>query len=164
MSARARPLAADRARSDDPTQRELARLAWLLDSFVPLPGGLRIGLDGLIGLIPGLGDALGAFMSLYIVGRASRLGVPKSVLARMLGNVALDSLVGAIPIVGDVFDFVFKANRRNVELIGRYAAERKRVVRESRLAIAGVVAAAAVLAVAVVALAVALVRWLLSAI
>lgn len=106
-----------------PAQRQAAvrarlkRLAWLLDSAIPLPGGYRIGLDGLIGLVPGLGDVVAALLSSYIVLEAARLRVPGSVLLRMGLNVALEVIIGAVPIVGDLFDFAFKANERNVGLL-----------------------------------------------
>lgn len=95
----------------------LKRLAWLLDSAIPLPGGYRIGLDGLIGLVPGLGDVVAALLSSYIVVEAARLRVPASVLLRMGLNVALELIIGAVPVAGDLFDFAFKANERNVRLL-----------------------------------------------
>ena len=95
----------------------LKRLAWLLDSAIPLPGGYRIGLDGLIGLVPGLGDVIAALLSSYIVVEAARLRVPASVLLRMGLNVALELIIGAVPVAGDLFDFAFKANERNVRLL-----------------------------------------------
>ncbi len=106
-----------------PPQRQAAvrarlkRLAWLLDSAIPLPGGYRIGLDGLIGLVPGLGDVVAALLSSYIVVEAARLRVPASVLLRMGLNVALELIIGAVPVAGDLFDFAFKANERNVRLL-----------------------------------------------
>ncbi|TQV71154.1 DUF4112 domain-containing protein [Exilibacterium tricleocarpae] len=92
-------------------------LSWLLDSSIPLPGGYRIGLDGVIGLIPGVGDAIGGGLSAWIFYQAVKLGVPKTVLWRMLANILIDTVVGAIPIVGDLFDFVWKANQKNAELL-----------------------------------------------
>ncbi|MDZ7750632.1 MAG: DUF4112 domain-containing protein [Gammaproteobacteria bacterium] len=95
----------------------LSRLAWLLDSSVRLPGGFRIGIDGLIGLIPGIGDLVAASVSAYIVAEAARLEVPGHVILRMISNVLVDLLVGTIPVLGDAFDFAFKANRRNIDLL-----------------------------------------------
>lgn len=98
--------------------RRLDRLASALDSSIPVPFlRTRIGLDGLIGLVPGIGDAATGLLSLYLVAEARRLGVPMTTILRMLGNVGVDALVGAIPLVGDLFDFAYKANRRNVELL-----------------------------------------------
>ena len=90
-----------------------------MDSAFRLPGGFRFGLDGLIGLIPGVGDAIGVVVSLYIVARARKLGVSRGTLVRMLANVGVEGLIGSIPILGDAFDFAFKANRRNLALLRR---------------------------------------------
>jgi len=95
----------------------LRRLAWLLDSSIRLPGGFRIGLDGIIGLVPGVGDLVAGVLSFYIVFAGVRLGMPVSVIARMILNVLLELVVGAVPVLGDLFDFIFKANERNIRLI-----------------------------------------------
>lgn len=145
------------------SSKKLDRLAWLLDSSIRLPGGHRIGIDGLIGLIPGFGDAVGAMLSLYIVSRASSFGVPKAVLGRMLLNVGIDSLIGLVPVLGDLFDFVFKANERNVKLLRHYVEDPTHERRVSWLILLGIAALLLLLAVAVVALGVALARWLLMA-
>ncbi len=102
------------------TIRRLDRFAWLLDSAVRLPGGFRIGLDGIIGLVPGLGDLAAAGLSSYIILEAARMKLPGRVLVRMGLNVLLELVVGIIPIFGDLFDFAFKANRRNVRLLNEY--------------------------------------------
>lgn len=108
----------DTSRAD--ALERLRRLAQLLDSAIRLPGGFRIGLDGIIGLIPWAGDALGAVLSAYIIVEAARLGVPNAVLLRMIGNVALETVVGFVPIAGDLFDFAWKANARNFALLERH--------------------------------------------
>ena len=101
-----------------PVLRQLDWLSRLLDTAFPIPGTrFRIGLDGLLGLIPGIGDPLGAILSSYIVFAAARLGASQLTLLRMLGNVAIDGLVGAVPILGDVFDIAWKANVRNLALL-----------------------------------------------
>ena len=97
------------------------RLAWLLDECIPLPGGYRIGIDGLIGLVPGAGDAAGAAISMAIVAAAGRRGVPTAVLLRMMANIFIELVIGAIPLVGDLFDFAWKANSRNLGLMERAA-------------------------------------------
>jgi len=106
--------AADRARR----LARIRRLAWLLDSSMRLPGTrFRFGLNSLVGLTPAAGDAAMAAISLYIVYEAYQLGLPKSQLARMLGNVAVETVAGSVPLLGDVFDATFKANLRNIALI-----------------------------------------------
>jgi len=90
----------------------------MLDTAWSIPGTpYRIGIDGILGLIPGIGDPLGAVLSSYLIFEAARIGAPKRILLRMVGNVALDSLVGLIPILGDVFDIAWKANVRNLALL-----------------------------------------------
>ena len=105
-----------------PTREErLARidaLSRLLDTAFVIPGtSIRFGIDALIGLVPGIGDAITTVMALYIVSEARALGAPRLLIARMLANVALDGLVGAVPLAGDVFDVAFRANRRNMALL-----------------------------------------------
>lgn len=117
---------ADRARSASfsrsATRAEriarIDRLATLLDTRFVIPfTKFRFGADSLIGLAPGLGDVVTTALSLYIVYEAHRLGAPKTVLARMLGNVAIDGMFGVVPVAGDVFDVMFRANRRNVRIL-----------------------------------------------
>jgi len=96
----------------------LDALATLLDTAFVVPGTqIRFGLDALIGLVPGIGDAITTAISLYIVNEARALGAPPLLVARMVANVAFDGLVGAVPLVGDAFDVAFRANRRNMALL-----------------------------------------------
>jgi len=96
----------------------LERLASLMDDRFRLPGtGFRFGLDGLVGLLPGVGDVATGLIGLYIIDQARRHGAPRGMLGRMLGNVAIDVAIGSIPLLGDVFDFGFKAHRRNLRLL-----------------------------------------------
>lgn len=95
----------------------MRKLANFLDSQLALPGGIRIGADGLIGLIPGIGDLASGGISLWIVLKAKQLGVPKKELALMLIRVGADSILGAIPLVGDFFDFFYKANLKNAQIL-----------------------------------------------
>src|SRR5215211_2618867 len=127
-------------------------LARLLDDLIRVPGtNIGIGLDPIIGLIPGLGDVVGGVMSSYILFVAAQEGAPTSVLARMLGNIALDSLVGVIPVLGDLFDVGMKANRRNVDLLERYLGAPKETKAASRGVVAMIVLAVVLLIVGVVA-------------
>jgi hypothetical protein len=98
-------------------------LSDLLDNALRIPGTeIRVGLDPMIGLIPGFGDLAGGIASAYIMLEAARAGASSSLLLRMLGNVAMDSLLGAIPVAGDLFDFAWKSNARNVRLLERHVA------------------------------------------
>lgn len=101
----------------------LDNLAYYLDGLFRIPGtGWRFGLDSLIGLIPNVGDTLTSFASFYILLAGVRYGVPKITLLRMAFNIGLDYVVGMIPFLGDAFDFVWKANKQNMDLIRTRAA------------------------------------------
>jgi len=102
----------ERLPARDPWIEHLARL---MDGAIPI-GRWTIGIDPLLGLFPGIGDLIGAFISMLIVTRAVQAGIPRIAVARMLTNVAIDTLVGAIPLAGDVFDFAFKANLKNLRI------------------------------------------------
>ncbi|MEX1186406.1 MAG: DUF4112 domain-containing protein [Gemmatimonadaceae bacterium] len=139
-------------------------LARSLDSAVRIPGtNMRFGLDAVIGLVPGLGDVAGAAMGSYLVVLGSRLGAPKPVLARMVLNVALDTLVGIVPVAGDLFDVAWKANMRNMALLERYIDRPAATRRSSSAFVLAIVAALALLAVGGIMLAVVVVRWLFGA-
>jgi hypothetical protein len=111
------------ARLDGAPHERLERLrwlAWLLDSSIPLPGGFRVGLDAVVGLLPVVGDVAGALVSGYILNEARLLGASRSVLLRMSANVLIETVLGAIPLFGDLFDAGFKANQRNIALLERH--------------------------------------------
>ncbi len=111
--------------SDAQALRRLERIARLLDSEFRLPGTrFRFGLDGLIGLVPGIGDAAGFAISSYIVLEAWRLGAPAPILMRMIANLVVDGAVGSIPVAGDLFDLAWKANKRNLNLLLRHSGKR----------------------------------------
>ncbi len=106
---------------DDPRLQRLERLADLLDTRWRIPGiGFPICLDGIASIVPGIGDTATGIVAAYIVWEARKMGVPNSLLLRMLGNVGVDWAVGSIPVVGTVFDIAFKANRRNMILLRRH--------------------------------------------
>ena len=145
------------------TRRRLRRLAHALDTAIPLPGGYRVGWDGIIGLIPGIGDLAGTALSSYIIVQAHRLGAPLVVLLRMAINVLIESAVGIIPLVGDLFDFAWKANRRNVELLDDHLDRPHEVRRQSTWIVGGLVGVLAATAILLVALTLWLLRLVLSA-
>lgn len=99
--------------------RRLRALSWFLDRSIPI-GKHRIGLDPIIGLLPGAGDWIGALLSFYVLYEGARLGMPSGVLVRMGGNILVETIVGAIPFLGDIFDFVWQANTKNLALIERH--------------------------------------------
>ncbi|MCC6144106.1 MAG: DUF4112 domain-containing protein [Candidatus Hydrogenedentes bacterium] len=100
----------------------MERLARLLDEAWRIPGtNYRVGIDSLIGLIPGAGDVITSTLSAYVVYEAQQLGLPRHVVARMIGNLGIDFVVGAIPLLGDLFDVAFKANKRNMQLFNKYS-------------------------------------------
>jgi hypothetical protein len=104
----------------------LRKVAWLLDRSVGVGPNARFGLDPVIGLIPVVGDWLGAGLSLYVVYEALRLGISWPVLGRMLINVGVEAVVGAVPVLGDVFDFVWQANAKNLRLVEEHYSARLR--------------------------------------
>jgi hypothetical protein len=120
-----------------PNDKELERLrglARLLDTAVGIPGTrIRVGLDAILGLIPGGGDIAGAALSGVIVLVALRNGVPPAVLWRMVGNVAVDTVIGAIPLLGDLFDVAWKANTKNVQLLEQFTEQPQTVTTRSRV-------------------------------
>ncbi len=96
----------------------LRRLAWFLDAQFGLPGTrFRFGINSLVGLAPAMGDIVMGLVSLYIVNEARSMGAPPALLGRMLVNVAVEVVGGAVPLLGDLFDVVFKANLRNIALL-----------------------------------------------
>ncbi|WP_298612215.1 DUF4112 domain-containing protein [uncultured Thiothrix sp.] len=122
--------------------KKLDKLAWLLDNSIKIPGtSWKIGLDGLLGLIPGIGDLAAGSLSTYILYQAVKLKVPKAILARMTLNILLESVIGVIPVLGDLFDFIFKANQRNVDLMRQYVLNPKETTQRSTLAVVGVIVA-----------------------
>ncbi|MDD9902470.1 MAG: DUF4112 domain-containing protein [Rhodospirillaceae bacterium] len=107
--------------TNDAEIRRLEAIADWLDSKFVIPGTkLRFGLDFVLGILPGVGDGVAAVPAAYLILEAQRLGAPPALLMRMGFNVLLDLAIGAIPLVGDLFDFGFKANRRNIALLKQY--------------------------------------------
>ncbi|MEQ9482828.1 DUF4112 domain-containing protein [Coleofasciculus sp. F4-SAH-05] len=103
------------------TLQRLRRLSHLLDNAIPIPGTpWRFGLDPVLGLLPGAGDFLGTAFSTYIVLEAARIGIPRSLLGQMVINILLDTVIGSVPIVGDIADATWKANAKNIELLETY--------------------------------------------
>jgi len=147
----------------------LEQLAWLMDRSLSIPGTrIRLGLDSLLGLLPVGGDVLTGIVQVGLVLVAlKRYQVPKEVATRMAANVLLDMAVGAIPLVGDVFDVAFKANTRNIKLLQQIQAEREgtkpiAAARTSRWFLAGIAAVLVLALVLVLVGFITIVRWLLT--
>lgn len=122
--------------------RRYRRLAQVLDAAVRVPGTrARVGLDFLLGLVPGAGDLAAGALGAYGLWAAQSLGAPASVVLRMAGNLALDTVVGSVPLLGDLFDLGFKSNLRNLALLDRWLDDPRRVARSSRALLLGLVCA-----------------------
>lgn len=120
--------------------RRLRGLGQLLDNSIRVPGTRRrFGLDAVIGLLPGVGDGVGAILSSYIIVEAARMGAPRATLLRMAGNVGIEALAGVVPLLGDLFDAAWKANLRNLALLEDHLQQPDRTRRASRRWIAGLV-------------------------
>ncbi len=146
-------------------RERLGRLAWLLDSSIPIPGTrFSIGLDALLGLVPVAGDLVGVLLSSYIVREAAALGVGRSILMRMAFNVAVEGLVGMIPFAGDVFDAAFKANQRNIRLLNAWLDDPRRTTVRSRGWAFGVGAALVAFLLLLSVLGFLIARWLVNVI
>lgn len=140
------------------TRNHVQQLAGWMDTAFEVPVlGWRFGLDALIGLVPGVGDAATTVVAIYIVGLAARIGMPRVTVARMALNVAIDMLLGAIPFVGDLFDVWFKANHRNATLLANRLAEEPHSARKASagdwLFVGGIILAIMLLFVGIIAVA-----------
>jgi hypothetical protein len=126
-------LAAKQARPIE-IEESLDKLGWVLDDLIRIPGlNWRIGLDALVGLIPGIGDTATTVASLYVLGSAVRYRVPKITLLRMGINLGIDYALGSLPVVGDVFDAWFKSNQKNIALLRQRATVSASEAREGRV-------------------------------
>lgn len=139
------------------------RLAWILDDLVRIPGtDMRVGLDALIGLLPAGGDVAGGVLSAYTVVAAHRLGAGPSVIARMGLNIVIDTVVGSVPVLGDIFDAGWKSNRRNMALLDKYLETPEPVKRNSRIVLVGVLAALVAVILVTAVLSYRLLRWMIA--
>jgi len=136
-------------------------LAKMLDSAVKIPGtGIRVGAESVFGLIPVVGDIAGAALSGYIVLASARLGAPASTIVRMMVNIGIDTLVGSVPILGDMFDVGWRANMRNVELLDSHLVGAPGAKKANRWVTAAVLLALVLLAIGAVWLSVAIIRFI----
>ena len=118
---RPRPMGVPMGRDPHAVRQRIEAMEQLLERSFVIPGiNMPVGLDALAGLIPVIGDFVGAAMGAYLIWEANNLGIPKWKLWRMAGNVAFDTAVGAIPVAGDLFDFLFRSNTRNLKIIRKH--------------------------------------------
>jgi uncharacterized protein DUF4112 len=143
-----------------PSFSAAAKFAYWLDAGIRVPGtNLRFGVDPILGLIPGVGDAAGAALAVWILVEAVRMGASRATVLRIAGNVALDAGLGAIPFVGDIFDFAWKANLQNVALLERHLATPDRAARADRLFNVLVLGTLGAMAFGLLVLGILLTRW-----
>ncbi|MEH2461528.1 DUF4112 domain-containing protein [Nostoc sp.] len=147
-----------------PTLKRLRQLSRLLDNVITIPGTkIGFGLDPILGLIPVGGDFLGVMFSSYIILEASRLGVSRATLGKMVLNVIIDGLVGSVPILGDLFDFAWTANSYNIKLLEEYLKFPSQQRSADRWFIFAVLAGLLLISIVLVALPVILIRILWNA-
>ena len=143
----------------------LRRFAYLMDEAFVLPGTrIRVGFDAILGMIPGIGDVIGAALSTWIIAGALRHRVPPFVIARMVLNVAIDLIFGAVPLAGDVFDFLYEENMMNMRLLEKHRDRRRppRTPGQIALVLGAIVAFLMLLAIGIAAAVIALVLWLIA--
>ena len=142
--------------------KRIRSISHLLDNAIAIPGiGYRIGLDPLVGLLPGGGDLMTGLISIYIVAEAARLGVPAATLGRMGLNILVELVVGTMPMVGDLFDAVWKANAQNVALVERHIRQPRPSGRVDKVFAILLIAVLSALVIGIAALSVMIVRWVL---
>ena len=133
-------LGASRAERFRAAERRIGRVTHALDELIAVPGTpVRVGLDPIIGLIPVVGDAVAGVVGAWIVAEAARFGIPRIVVGRMVVNLVVDLAIGAIPLLGDLFDVAFRANSRNLALFRRHALEPDASTRGDQAFFVGVV-------------------------
>jgi hypothetical protein len=121
-------------------ERRFAAVSRIMDELVTIPGtSVRVGLDPIVGLVPVVGDAVSAVVGFWLIAAATRFGIPRIVVGRMIANTVVDLAIGAIPVLGDLFDVVSRSNSRNLALFRRHAIDPTASTRGETLALAGIV-------------------------
>ena len=138
MQAMGKVVGASRAERFRAAERRIGRVTRMLDELVSVPGTpVKVGLDPVIGLVPVVGDAVAAGVGAWVIAEAARFGVPRVVLGRMVLNLLVDLGIGAIPLIGDVYDLFFRSNSRNLDLFRRHALDPDASTRGDRAFFAG---------------------------
>lgn len=142
----------------------LRRLSQILDNAIPIPGtGYRIGIDPILGLLPGGGDTVAGALGAYIVVEAARIGLPRKVIWQMVGNILFDSVIGTVPVLGDLFDAGWKANMKNIALLERHLNLIPQNAKSDRLFLIGLTLLLAIMVIGFAALTFMILRWLFQA-
>ena len=144
--------------------RRLRRISHLLDNAIPIPGTkYRIGLDPILGLIPGGGDLLGSIFAGYIVFKSAQMGVPQETLVQMAANIVFDTVAGTVPVAGDLFDVAWKANVKNIELLDAHLGSPEQGKKADWLFVAALLLGLMLIVGGVIFLSVTLLGWLFRA-
>ncbi|VEP14404.1 conserved hypothetical protein [Hyella patelloides LEGE 07179] len=139
----------------------LRRLSQLLDNAIPIPGTpYRIGLDPILGVLPGGGDTVTGALGAYIIVEAARMGLPRKVIGQMVSNIIFDSVVGIIPVLGDLFDVGWKANLRNMALLEKYLHITPKKRKSDFIFLIGLTLLLVIIVLGFATLTVLLIRWL----
>jgi len=139
----------------------LRRLSHLLDNAIPIPGtGYRVGIDPILGLLPGGGDTVAGALGAYIIVEAARMGLPREVVGQMVGNIVFDSLVGIVPVLGDLFDVGWKANVKNIALLEKHLHLTQHNRKSDRLFLFGLIILLTLIVIGFATLTVLIIRWL----
>lgn len=162
-----KPLIPEVIEPDEKLPRDLVALrkfAFYMDQAFPIPGtNIRVGFDAVLGLIPGIGDVVGAVLSTWIIAGALRHRVPARIIARMVLNVGVDLLFGAVPVAGDVFDFMFEENMKNMRLLEQHRDRRRppRSTAQIAVVLGAIIALLVAFSLTLLAGVVALIVWLI---
>ncbi|MCW6050929.1 DUF4112 domain-containing protein [Lyngbya sp. CCAP 1446/10] len=144
--------------------RRLRRISHLLDNAIPIPGTrYRIGLDPILGLIPGGGDLIGSIFAGYVVFKSAQLGVPQETLIQMAANIVFDTVAGTVPVAGDLFDVAWKANVKNIELLDAHLGSPEPSKKADWLFVAALLLGLTLIVGGVIFLSVMLLGWLFRA-
>jgi hypothetical protein len=141
----------------------LRNISWLFDELIRIPGtNMKFGLDALMGLLPGGGDLVGGAVSAYAIVIAQRLGAPPAVIGRMTMNILIDAVFGAVPLIGDLFDASWKANRRNLALLEEFAQTPVKAKRGSMVVMVVAIAVLFALLIGIGYITVRILRWIIA--
>ncbi|MGB8688213.1 MAG: DUF4112 domain-containing protein [Microcoleus sp.] len=153
------------SKSQAASLRRLRRISHLLDNAIPIPGTkYRIGLDPILGLIPGGGDLLGSIFAGYIVFKSAQMGVPQETLVQMAANIVFDTVAGTVPVAGDLFDVAWKANVKNIELLDAHLGSPEQGKKADWLFVAALLLGLMLIVGGVIFLSVTLLGWLFRAV